>query len=72
MLEKITRGMLVIGMINFPFIKIINKNKINPPIAYLEKTKKKRDEPSSRAILLSLARTQKRRTTIRQQKYQFS
>ncbi len=50
MLEKITRGMLVIGMINFPFIKIINKNKINPPIAYLEKTKKKRDEPSSRAI----------------------
>ena len=50
MLEKITRGMLVIGMINFPFIKIINKNKINPPIAYLEKTKKNRDEPSSRAI----------------------
>lgn len=42
--------MLVTGMRNFPFIKIINKNKINPPIAYLEKTKKKRDEPSSRAI----------------------
>ena len=42
--------MLVTGMRKFPFIKIINKNKINPPIAYLEKTKKKRDEPSSRAI----------------------
>ena len=28
----------------------MNKNKISPPIAYLEKTKKNRDEPSSRAI----------------------
>ena len=42
--------MLVTGMRNFPFIKIKNKNKITPPIAYLEKTKKKRDDPSSRAI----------------------
>ena len=42
--------MLVTGMRNFPFIKIMNKNKISPPIAYLEKTKKNRDEPSSRAI----------------------
>ena len=50
MLAKITCGMLVTGMRNFPLIKIMNKNKINPPIAYLEKTKKKRDEPSSRAI----------------------
>ena len=50
MLAKITCGMLATGMRNFPFIKIMNKNKINPPIAYLEKTKKKRDEPSSRAI----------------------
>lgn len=66
MLEKITRGMLVIGMINFPFIKIINKNKINPPIAYLEKTKKREMNLHLELFLLSLVRMQKRRTTIRQ------
>ena len=50
----------------------MNKNKISPPIAYLEKTKKKRDEPSSRAIFAEFGTNAKRRTTIRQQKYQFS
>lgn len=33
-----------------PPIKTINKNRIEAPIAYREKTKKKRVEPSSNAI----------------------
>ena len=61
MLAKITCGMLVTGMRNFPFIKIMNKNKINPPIAYLEKTKKKRDEPSSRAIFAEFGTNAKKK-----------
>ena len=61
MLAKITCGMLATGMRNFPFIKIMNKNKISPPIAYLEKTKKKRDEPSSRAIFAELGTKAKKK-----------
>jgi len=33
---------------------VINNNKMRAPIAYLEKTKKKRDEPSSSAIFAEL------------------
>jgi hypothetical protein len=33
---------------------MINKNRINAPIAYREKTKKKREEPSSKAIFAEL------------------
>lgn len=39
----------------------MNKNKINPPIAYLEKTKKKRDEPSSRAIFAEFGTNAKKK-----------
>ena len=53
--------MLVTGMRNFPLIKIINKNKITPPIAYLEKTKKKRDEPSSRAMFAEFGTNAKKK-----------
>ena len=61
MLEKITWGILATGISNSPFIKIMNKNKINPPIAYLEKTKKKRDEPSSRAIFAEFGTNAKKK-----------
>ena len=61
MLEKKTWGILATGISNAPLIKIMNKNKISPPIAYLEKTKKKRDEPSSRAIFAEFGTNAKKK-----------
>ena len=43
-----------IGILKFPLIKAINVNRIRAPIKYLEKTKKKRDDPSSNAIFAEL------------------
>ena len=54
MLERKTRETVDIGILKFPLIKAINANRIRAPIKYLEKTKKKRDDPSSNAIFAEL------------------
>ena len=43
----------------------MNKNKIRPPIAYLENTRKKRDEPSSRAIFAEFGTNAKKKDDIK-------
>ena len=53
-LERTTQGIVDKGILKFPLIKAINTNRMRAPIIYLEKTKKKRDEPSSNAIFAEL------------------
>ena len=53
-LERKTLGIVDKGILKFPLIKAINTNRMRAPIKYLEKTKKKRDDPSSNAIFAEL------------------
>tara|TARA_B100001109_G_scaffold68662_1_gene55946 strand:+ start:294 stop:551 length:258 start_codon:yes stop_codon:yes gene_type:complete len=53
-LDRTSCGIVDKGILKFPLIIVINTNRIRAPITYLEKTKKKRDEPSSNAIFAEL------------------
>ena len=54
MLESKTRETVNNGILKLPLMYVMNNSKMRAPIAYLEKTKKKRDEPSSSAIFAEL------------------
>ena len=53
-LDRTSCGIVDKGILKFPLIRVVNTNRIRAPIIYLEKTKKKRDEPSSNAIFAEL------------------
>ena len=53
-LDRTSCGIVDKGILKFPLIIVINTNRIRAPITYLEKTKKKRDEPPSNAIFAEL------------------
>ena len=55
-----------------PLIKAINTNRMRAPITYLEKTKKKRDEPSSNAIFAEFGTKANKTDENKTKKYQSS